>query len=112
MFVVRPFPLLIMTSSYHTFFSPRLYRTDTGCLCSKPTFITDTVTCAQTRCKRPDLSKTNGVLTEMCAAGMWRLPMSDVFPAKHFLLKFLFLLHRRRRHPPHHQARHRSQSRR
>ncbi|KIJ96695.1 hypothetical protein K443DRAFT_274817 [Laccaria amethystina LaAM-08-1] len=46
----------------------RCLLTDTGCLCSKPTFITDTVTCAQTRCKRPDLSKTNGVLTEMCAA--------------------------------------------
>ena len=93
--------------SFHAFLSPRLHRTDTGCLCSKPTFITGTVTCAQSHCKRPDLSKANGVLTEMCAAGMWCLTMSDVYLAKHFVLKSLFLLHPRCR-PPHHQAPHRS----
>ncbi|EDR08952.1 uncharacterized protein LACBIDRAFT_296573 [Laccaria bicolor S238N-H82] len=46
----------------------RCLLTDTSCLCSKPTFITGTITCAQSRCKRPDLSTANGVLAEMCAA--------------------------------------------
>ncbi|EDR08951.1 uncharacterized protein LACBIDRAFT_296572 [Laccaria bicolor S238N-H82] len=41
--------------------------TDTTCLCSKPNFVSTTVTCAQGSCTLPDLSSTNGVLNEICA---------------------------------------------